>query len=106
MIGRVWRGWTAAARADAYEALLRGTIFPGILARRIAGFRRIDLFRRPDGAEVEFLTLMWFEDLGAVATFAGPGAEAAVVPPAARGLLARCDARASHFDLRETRSSA
>ncbi len=105
MIGRVWRGWTAAAHADAYEALLRGTIFPGILARRIAGFRRIDLFRRADGAEVEFLTLMWFEDLGAVGAFAGPDAEAAVVPPAARALLGRFDARASHFDLRETRSA-
>ncbi|MBN9509748.1 MAG: antibiotic biosynthesis monooxygenase [Alphaproteobacteria bacterium] len=105
MMGRVWRGWTAAEHADAYESLLRGTIFPGILGRKIAGFHRIDLFRRADGDEVEFLTLMWFEDLAAVAAFAGPDAEAAVVPAAARALLARFDARASHFELRETRSA-
>jgi antibiotic biosynthesis monooxygenase (ABM) superfamily enzyme len=106
MIARIWHGWTAPERADAYEALLRETVFPGILARGVAGFRRIDLYRRADGAEVQFLTLMWFDDLAAVAAFAGPDAEAAVVPPAARALLARFDARAQHFECRESRAAA
>ncbi len=37
MISRIWHGWTTPANADAYENLLRTEIFPGILARKIAG---------------------------------------------------------------------
>jgi hypothetical protein len=46
MISRVWHGWTTAEDADTYEALLRSKIFPGIIAKKIAGFERIELFRR------------------------------------------------------------
>jgi hypothetical protein len=40
--------------------LLGSEIFPGILARGIAGLERVELFRRELGAEVEFVTVMWF----------------------------------------------
>ena len=30
MIGRIWHGWTTQANADAYEALLKREILPGI----------------------------------------------------------------------------
>jgi hypothetical protein len=46
-ISRIWHGWTTPANADSYENLLKSEIFPGILARKIEGFRRIDLLRRP-----------------------------------------------------------
>ncbi len=36
---------------------------------RIAGFRHIDLLRRPSDQEVEFATIMWFDDLAAVKRF-------------------------------------
>ena len=61
MIVRIWYGYTTPDNADAYEALLKNEIFPGILARNIAGFRRIELLRGPLGDEVEFATVMWFE---------------------------------------------
>lgn len=105
MIGRIWYGWTAPENADAYEALLRSTIFPGIVARRVAGFRRIELFRRPLGDEVEFVTIMWFDTRDAVKAFAGEDHETAVVPPAARALLKRFDARSAHYEVRETRDA-
>jgi len=54
MISRVWCGWTTPQNADAYEALLKTQIFPGIIERKIPGFRRIELLRRPDEDEVEF----------------------------------------------------
>lgn len=47
MVGRIWRGWTTAANADAYERLLREETFPGIAARGVAGYRGIRLLRRP-----------------------------------------------------------
>jgi len=101
MISRVWSGVTTKDNADAYETLLRSQIFPGILARKIAGFLRIELFRRPIGDEVEFVTVMWFSSLEAVRAFAGEEWEEAVVPSAARALLKRFDDRSRHYEVRE-----
>src|SRR5262245_15635328 len=56
MIARIWHGSTHPQNANVYEALLKTEIFPGILARSIAGFRRIELLRAPAGEEVEFVT--------------------------------------------------
>jgi len=103
MICRVWHGWTSEANADSYERLLREEIFEGIGARKIAGFRGIDLVRRPVEPEVEFVTIMWFDDLDAVREFAGDAYEVAVVPTAARRLLARFDGRSAHYEVVERR---
>ncbi len=100
MISRVWHGWTSRANADAYEALLKNEVFSGIRDRRIRGYRGIHLFRREQGDEVEFMTVMWFDSLPAVREFAGVDHEAAVVPAAARALLLRFDQRSQHYDVR------
>ena len=100
MISRIWHGWTSPGNADAYEALLKSEIFVGIRDRQIAGFRGIQLFRRDLGVEVEFVTVMWFDSLEAVRAFAGEDYEVAVVPPKARALLARFDARSQHYEVR------
>ena len=100
MICRVWHGWTTAANADAYEALLRREVFHGIAQRSIAGYHGIELRRRSEGDEVAFVTLMWFESLQAIRIFAGDDCEAAVVPAAARALLKRYDARSAHYEVR------
>lgn len=101
MISRIWHGWTTPQNAAPYELLLRSEIFEGIRARRLAGFQGIDLLRRDAGHEVEFVTVMWFDSLEAVCAFAGPDFEVAVVPAAARTLLARFDARSAHYAVRE-----
>jgi len=101
MIARIWHGFTRPANADAYERLLREEIFRGIASRAITGYRGIELFRRPAGEEVEFVTLMRFDSLDAVRAFAGEEYEVAVVPPAAQALLARYDARSAHYEVRE-----
>lgn len=100
MICRTWHGWTTGANAGAYQRVLTGQVIPGILSRRIPGFERIEVQRRvlPDG-EVEFTTLMWFDSIDAVRAFAGEDYEVAVVPAAARALLARFDARSSHAEV-------
>ncbi len=100
MISRIWHGWTSPGNADAYEALLKSEIFVGIRDRQIAGFRGIQLFRRDLGVDVEFVTVMWFDSLDAVRAFAGEDYEVAVVPPKARALLARFDARSQHYEVR------
>jgi heme-degrading monooxygenase HmoA len=104
MICRVWHGWTSPGNADAYERLLREEVFRGIAGRGIAGYQGIELLRRNAADEVEFVTMMWFESLDAVRTFAGSDYEIAVVPPAARAILNRFDARSSHYEVRIPRA--
>jgi hypothetical protein len=107
MIARFWHGWTTTQNADAYERLLRTEVFPGIFARQVPGFERIELFRRPFEAadEVEFMTVMWFSSLDAVKIFAGEDYEAAYVPQAARALLSRFDHRTRHYEVRDRQSA-
>lgn len=100
MISRIWHGWTTPANADTYEALLKSEIFVGIQNRQMVGYRGIHLLRRNLAEEVEFVTIMWFDSLEAVRAFAGEEYELAVVPPKARGLLARFDARSQHYEVR------
>ena len=100
MIGRIWHGWTTPANADAYEELLKSEVFAGIQNRQIAGYRGIHLFRQNHGHEVEFLTLMWFDSIGAVRAFAGKEFEVSVVPSKARELLSRFDERSQHYEVK------
>ena len=103
MICRLWRGWTTPANAAAYEAIVRGEVIPGIEARRITGFRHIDLMRRESGDEVEFQTLMWFDDLASIIAFAGDDYAVSHVPAAARAVLSRFDERAAHYEVIDRR---
>ena len=105
MIARIWHGWTTPDNADEYEALLQEEIFAGIQDRHIAGFRDIHLLRRETGAEVEFVTIMHFDSLYSVRTFAGEDWEKAVVPEKARELLARFDDRSQHYEVRLVRAA-
>jgi antibiotic biosynthesis monooxygenase (ABM) superfamily enzyme len=100
MISRIWHGWTKPDKADTYEELLKREIFVGIRGRKIPGFESIQLFRRDLGTEVEFITVMWFDSLDSVRVFAGEDYEAAVVPPAARAVLSRFDARSQHYQVK------
>jgi heme-degrading monooxygenase HmoA len=101
MISRIWHGYTTPENADIYENLLKEEIFVGIHDRNIPGFHEIQLFRRELGQEVEFITVMWFDSLDAVRTFAGEDCEVAVVPPKARAVLSRFDERSQHYEVRE-----
>ncbi len=100
MISRIWHGWTTPANADIYEELLKSEIFVGIGNRKIEGYKGIQLFRRNVENEVEFITVMWFDSIDAVKTFAGEDYEACVVPPKARAILSRFDARSQHYEVK------
>jgi hypothetical protein len=100
MISRIWHGWTTPENADVYESLLKGEIFHGIQERGIAGYRGIELLRRDLDGEVEFVTIMWFDDIEAVRSFAGEDYEVAVVPEKARAVLSRFDGRSQHYEVR------
>ena len=102
MVVRIWHGWTTAENAESYERLLRDEIFPGIAAKGVEGYKKIQLLRRelPEG-EVEFITIMSFDSWDAVKDFAGEDYERAYVPAKARAVLARFDTTSQHYELRD-----
>lgn len=104
MIGRIWHGYTIPENADAYETLLKEEIFQGIAAKKLPGYRGIQLFRRNIEAEVEFITIMWFDSIDDVKVFSGEDYETSVVPPRARAVLKRFDERSQHYEVREQMS--
>lgn len=106
MICRVWHGWATKDNAVAYESVVRTQVIPGIESMKIPGFRHIDLLRREVPDEVEFTTMMWFDDLDAVKRFMGEDYSVSHVPAAAQAVLSRFDQRAAHFDVLERREQA
>jgi hypothetical protein len=101
MISRIWHGYTTFENADAYEKLLREEIFLGIKSKMIKGYKGIQLLRRNLDREVEFITIMWFDNYDSVREFAGPDYENAVVPDKARKVLSRYDGYSQHYEVRE-----
>jgi hypothetical protein len=96
-ISRLWHGWTTKENAAAYQSLLETEILPGIAGKRIEGYGGAHLLRRDLDAEVEFLTILWFDSMDALIKFAGQDYEAAVVPPKARALLSRFNESSAHY---------
>ena len=103
MICRLWRGWTSLDNADDYERIVRHEVIPAIEARKIPGFRHIDLMRRDLGDEIEFQTCMWFDNLDAIKAFMGEDYSLSHVPPEARAVLNSFDDRAAHYEVIDRR---
>jgi heme-degrading monooxygenase HmoA len=97
MIARVWHGYTTPEHADAYEAMLKPELLPGV--SKIKGYRASYLLRRPVGSEVEFITVMLWESIDAIQAVAGEDYEAAVIPEQRRKYLSRYDAKAAHYEV-------
>jgi len=97
MIARVWHGYTKPEHADAYEAMLKPELLPGI--SKVKGFRGSYLMRREAGTEVEFITIILWDSIDAIRAVAGPDYEKAVIPEERRKYLARYDAKAAHYEV-------
>jgi antibiotic biosynthesis monooxygenase (ABM) superfamily enzyme len=97
MIARIWQGYTRPEHADAYEALLKPELLPGI--GKVEGYKGSYLLKRPVGVEVEFITIMLFDSIDAVRAVAGLDYETAVVPEERRKYLSRYDIRAAHYEI-------
>lgn len=104
MICRLWRGWTTPENADAYRRIVQTQVIPEIEARKIPGFRHIDLMKRHLGSEIEFQTLMWFDSLEAIKAFMGEDYSRSHVPPQAQAVLERFDERAAHYEVIDRRA--
>jgi heme-degrading monooxygenase HmoA len=98
MIARVWKGWTAPGNADAYEALLRERVLPGL--QDIHGYRGGYILRQDGREETEFVVVNLFDSLEAVRAFAGPDYTVPVFEPEARQLLSKVEPIARHYEVK------
>ena len=103
MIKRIWRGWTTPDNADTYQALLRAQVFPQIEAKNIPGHISIELLRRDQETESEFVVIMAFRSLQSVIDFQGDDYSRAYIPEEARKVLKRWDEYADHYEIKEHR---
>src|SRR6266496_675467 len=98
MFARYWRGWTELQNADAYEALLKSKVLPGL--KEVPGYLGGYVLRNDGPREVEFVVVNLFDSLDAVKRFAGPDYTVPVFEPEARRLLSRIESFAAHYDVR------
>ena len=97
MIARVWHGFTKPEHADAYEAMLKPELLPGI--GKAKGYLGSYLLRRNVGDEVEFITIIHWESIEAIRAVAGADYEKSIIPEERRKYLSRHDAKASHYEI-------
>ncbi len=96
MIARIWRGWTTAAQAEAFEGHVRRQL-PTIQAQ--SGYCGLTLLRLDEGEEVQFVTVTTFASMDDVVAFAGPNHTEAVIPPALRQTLHRVGGAVEHYEV-------
>jgi len=97
MIGRVWRGQTTSANAEAYCSFVTTKVFPAL--GTIPGHRGAYLLRRNHQSGVEFLVITLWDSMQAVRQFAGDDPEKAVVEPEARAVLSNFDDFVRHYEI-------
>jgi heme-degrading monooxygenase HmoA len=97
MIARVWHGSTRPEHADAYEAMLKPELLPGI--SKAKGYRGSYLLRRNVGAEVEFITIILWDSIDAIRAVAGPDYEQSIIPEERKKYLSKHDPEAAHYEV-------
>jgi len=97
MIARIWHGYTKPKNADAYEALLKPELLPGISKKK--GYKGSYLLRREVGDEVEFITIMFWDSIDSIRAAVGPDYETAIIPEERRKYLSNYDAKSAHYQI-------
>ena len=97
MIIRTWRARAAANRAHLYPRHFAEVVLPRLEA--LPGFAGAYLLRRNLADEVEFVVQTQWDSHDAIARFAGPTPDVAVVDSAAEATLSAYDATVSHYDV-------
>jgi heme-degrading monooxygenase HmoA len=98
MIARIWRGWTAQDRADAYVEYMKGTGMAGYTAT--PGNLDAYMLRRDlDDGRTEFVMVTLWASMEAVRRFAGDQPERAVFYPEDDQFLVDREVTVAHFDV-------
>jgi hypothetical protein len=96
VIARVWHGRTKTEHVDSYESHLRPERLPAL--SKVPGFVSSYLLRQTMADEVEVITAIFCDSLGALRNFTGPEYETAIIPEDRRQCLKRFDAKDAHYE--------
>jgi uncharacterized protein len=97
MILRMWRASADPMKAGDYIQHAKQKVFPAL--RQIEGNRGAHLLRRAVDGAIEFVVLTLWESMAAVARFAGPQPEKAVVETEAQRVLTSFEKFVTHFEI-------
>lgn len=97
MIARIWHGYTKPEDADAYEAMLKPEMLPGL--GKVPGYRGGYVLRRTLESEIEFITIMIWESIEALKAVAGPNYTVSIIPEDRLKYLSRKDSHAIHYEI-------
>jgi heme-degrading monooxygenase HmoA len=97
MIARHWRGLAKSECGDDYIEHLQTETFPRLAT--LQGFVSASIWKRDLVEGTEFLIVTVWTSLEAVAQFAGPDVESAVVPDEVQRLMIEWDSRARHYEV-------
>ncbi len=99
MIKRIWRGWTTRENSENYYQALTNKVIPSIEAKKIPGYRKLEVLRKDNGDEIEFMTIITFDSLQNVIDFQGDDYTRAYVPEVAQAVLKRWDQHCLHYEI-------
>jgi heme-degrading monooxygenase HmoA len=97
MIARTFLARATQDGAARYARFFADTLVPGL--RGIEGHQGALVLQRNDGAEVAITVITFWESMDAVARFAGPTPDRAVVEPEAREILLGFDEIVRHHEV-------
>jgi heme-degrading monooxygenase HmoA len=97
MIARIWRGATAADRAQDYLEYLKGTGLSDYTST--PGNHGVQVLMRTQGDRTDFTLISYWESLDAVKAFAGDDYETAVLYPEDDRFLIERDLKAAHYEV-------
>ena len=84
--------------------IMNKEVLPRIEAKKIPGYKKIEVLRIDLEDEVDFVTIMTFESLQNVIDFQGENYKRCYVPDVAQKVLKRWDQESTHYELIETRN--
>jgi heme-degrading monooxygenase HmoA len=97
MVVRTWMAYAEPGNVRAYREHLTAFVIPAL--NKQPGFLGLELCQAERGDRTELLVISRWQSMAAVAAFAGPKPERAVVEPGARAVLAEYDDFASHYEV-------
>jgi heme-degrading monooxygenase HmoA len=99
VIARIWRGTTAADRADEYLDYVRKT---GLAEYATTpGFRDVQVLRRTSGGRTTLTLISYWDSLDAIKAFAGDDPEVAHYYPEDEAYLLEREDRVEHHEVVE-----
>jgi heme-degrading monooxygenase HmoA len=96
-VARIWHGRTPIAKADAYARYMYEHDFPKM--RALAGNLGIQMLRRDEGAETDFVVISYWTSREAIRAWAGDDIELARYDDTERAFLVALEPRVRHYDI-------